>query len=106
MALRNMARYVLVLGMMAVASLVIEGMQPTDKTMVAVDLNRANIAELVTVPGMTEVWAKRIVRFRPYRRKTDLVDHGVISAEEYGKIRDFVVAHRATQESDNKPDTK
>ncbi len=66
----------------------------------AVDVNRATVAELMTVPGMTEVWAKRIVRFRPYRRKTDLVDRGVVSAEEYGKIRDYLIAHRVTDEKD------
>ena len=59
-----------------------------------VDINRATVAELMRVPGMTSTWAGRIVRFRPYRTKLDLVDQGVVSREVYGRIRDGVVAHR------------
>lgn len=59
-----------------------------------VDLNRASVGELMQVPGMTEVWAARIVRFRPYRTKLDLVQEGVVTAEVYRRIRDGVVARR------------
>ena len=59
-----------------------------------VDLNRASVAELMHVPGMTATWAARIVRFRPYRSKLDLVQDGVVTAEVYARIRDGVVAHR------------
>jgi competence protein ComEA len=59
-----------------------------------VDLNHASVAELMRVPGMTAVWAERIVRFRPYRSKLDLLDQGVVTAEVYQRIRDGVVAHR------------
>jgi len=59
-----------------------------------VDLNRASIAELMRVPGMTATWAERIVRFRPYRSKLDLLQGGVVTPEVYQRIRDGVVAHR------------
>ncbi len=59
-----------------------------------VDVNRASVAELMRVPGMTAPWAARIVRFRPYRTKLDLVQQGVVTAEVYQRIRDGVVAHR------------
>ncbi len=59
-----------------------------------VDLNRASVVELMRVPGMTEVWARRIVRFRPYRTKLDLVQEGVVTAEVYRRIREGVIAHR------------
>jgi predicted DNA-binding helix-hairpin-helix protein len=59
-----------------------------------VDLNRASVVELMRVPGITEVWARRIVRFRPYRTKLDLVQEGVVTAEVYRRIRDGVIAHR------------
>ena len=59
-----------------------------------VDINHASIDELMKVPGMTRTWAARIVRFRPYRTKADLVDHGVVTSEVYGRIKDFIVAHR------------
>ena len=59
-----------------------------------VDINHASVAELMRVPGMTESWAGRIVRFRPYRTKLDLLQEGVVSAEVYQRIREGVVAHR------------
>jgi DNA uptake protein ComE-like DNA-binding protein len=59
-----------------------------------IDINRASVEELLQVPGMTRSWAGRIVRFRPYRTKVDLVDRGVITAEVYERIKDSVIAHR------------
>ncbi len=59
-----------------------------------VDLNHASVPELMRVPGMTEVWARRIIRFRPYHSKLDLLNEGVVTAEVYARIRDSVVAHR------------
>jgi DNA uptake protein ComE-like DNA-binding protein len=63
-----------------------------------VDINRASIQELLTVPGMTQSWAARIVRFRPYRSKLDLVEQGVVPQEVYQRIRDGVVAHRMPED--------
>lgn len=60
-----------------------------------VDINHASVAELMKVPGMTATWAGRIVRFRPYRAKTDLLDRGVLPGAVYDRIKDFVIAHRA-----------
>ena len=62
-----------------------------------VDINHATVDELMKVPGMTRTWAARIVRFRPYRTKTDLLDHGVVTSEVYARIKDYVIAHRAAQ---------
>jgi len=60
-----------------------------------VDINRANAAELLKVPGMTPGWAGRIVRFRPYGSKQDLLDRGVVTSEVYDRIKDYVIAHRS-----------
>jgi DNA uptake protein ComE-like DNA-binding protein len=49
------------------------------------------------VPGMTPSWAGRIIRFRPYRTKDDLVEHGVITGAVYIRIKDYVIAHRNPQ---------
>jgi DNA uptake protein ComE-like DNA-binding protein len=59
-----------------------------------VDINHASIPELLKVPGMTASWAGRIVRFRPYWTKQDLVDHGVVTSEVYDRIKDYVIARR------------
>jgi DNA uptake protein ComE-like DNA-binding protein len=59
-----------------------------------VDINHATLAGLLKVPGLTLSWAARIVRFRPYRTKLDLLDRGVLSGEVYDRIKDSVIAHR------------
>ena len=66
-------------------------------TVALVDINHASIDDLMKVPGMTRSWAGRIVRFRPYRAKSDLVDHGVVTVEFYVRIKEYVIAHRDAQ---------
>ena len=61
---------------------------------VRIDINRASADELMKIPGMTPTWAARIVRFRPYRTKQDLVDQGVVTTQVYDRIKDYVIAHR------------
>ena len=62
-----------------------------------VDINHASLEDLLKVPGMTRSWAGRIVRFRPYRTKQDLLDRGVVSGEVYRRIKDNIIAHREKQ---------
>ncbi len=59
-----------------------------------VDINHASMEELLKIPGMTPSWAGRIVRYRPYRSKQDLVEHGVVTSQVYERIKDDVIAHR------------
>lgn len=46
-----------------------------------IDINHASVEELMKVPGMRRPWAQRIVRFRPYRSKQDLLDRGIVTSE-------------------------
>lgn len=62
-----------------------------------IDINHATLDELLKVPGLTRSWAERIVRFRPYRTKVDLLDKGILSSEVYDRIKDDVIAHREQQ---------
>jgi DNA uptake protein ComE-like DNA-binding protein len=62
-----------------------------------VDINHASVEELLKAPGMTRSWAGRIVRFRPYRTKQDLVEHGVVTTQVYDLIKDYVIAHQKAQ---------
>lgn len=62
-----------------------------------VDINHASVDELMRSPGMTRTWAERIIRFRPYRTKQDLLDHGVVTGEVYGRIKDYIIAHHEKQ---------
>ncbi len=58
------------------------------------DINHATFNELLKVPGMTPIWAGRIVRFRPYHTKADLLDRGIVTSAVYDRIKDNVIAHR------------
>ena len=62
-----------------------------------IDINHCSSDQLLSIPGMTRVWAERIVRFRPYRTKADLEDQGVIPAALYDRIKDSIIAHRLKQ---------
>jgi DNA uptake protein ComE-like DNA-binding protein len=62
-----------------------------------VDINHAGVDELLKVPGMTRSWAGRIVRFRPYRTKQDLLERGVVTGQVYDRIKDYVIAHQNAQ---------
>lgn len=59
-----------------------------------IDINHATPKELLTVPGITSSWAARIVRFRPYHTKADLLDRGIVTMQVYDRIKDYVIAHR------------
>jgi len=62
-----------------------------------VDVNTATLDELLKTPGMTRTWALRIIRFRPYQTKRDLLDEGVVPERVYDRIKDLVIAHRDRQ---------
>jgi DNA uptake protein ComE-like DNA-binding protein len=62
-----------------------------------VDINHATLADLMRVPGMTQSWAGRIIRYRPYHSKVDLLQRGVVSDAVYDRIKDYVIAHRNKQ---------
>jgi competence protein ComEA len=59
-----------------------------------VDINTATLQQLIKVPGMTRTWAARIIRFRPYRGKNELLDRGIVTGEVYARIKSHIVAHR------------
>jgi DNA uptake protein ComE-like DNA-binding protein len=65
-----------------------------------VDINLASVDELLRIPGMTRSWAGRVVRFRPYRSKQDLLDKGIVSGEVYNRIKDYIIAHRKDNDHD------
>ena len=62
-----------------------------------VDINHASMTDLLKVPGMTQSWAGRIIRYRPYHSKVDLLQRGVVSDAVYDRIKDYVIAHREKQ---------
>ncbi len=69
------------------------------------DLNSATKDQLEALPGMTADEAQKIIDNRPYRGKNDLLKKNVISADEYAKIKDDVVAKRSTATSESTGET-
>lgn len=57
-----------------------------------IDLNSASRDDLMTLEGIGEVRADAIIRARPFRAKTELVERRLIPEALYDKIADKVVA--------------
>ncbi|MGA2649629.1 MAG: helix-hairpin-helix domain-containing protein [Terracidiphilus sp.] len=62
-----------------------------------IDINHATEDQLLKVPGMTRSWAGRIIRFRPYRVKGDLMEMGVVPDYFFDRIKDYIIAHHEKQ---------
>ncbi len=58
------------------------------------DLNSATAVELAALPGMGPAYARRVMEYRPYSAKNQLVTRGVLPQAAYERIKDRVVAHR------------
>ena len=58
------------------------------------DINKATEDQLKVLPGLGDVYAKRIIAGRPYRAKNQLVTKGILPRGVYGKIKDQIIAHR------------
>jgi len=55
-----------------------------------VDLNTATRKELDDLPGLTKADVDKIIKSRPYAKKHDLVDRGVLDEHKFDAIRDDV----------------
>jgi competence protein ComEA len=57
-----------------------------------IDLNSASKTQLISLPGIGEAYAQKIIDGRPYREKTDLVRRNIITQSTYDMISDKVIA--------------
>lgn len=76
------------------AQAVAEGVKEGMGHQQAININSASREDLLTLPGLTEREADRIIADRPFQNAHDLVTRHAVSEEEYGKIRDRVIAAR------------
>ncbi len=59
-----------------------------------VDLNTASKAQLMSLPGMDDAAAERVIAGRPYSSEHQLLERRILSREEYGKIADSITVKK------------
>jgi competence protein ComEA len=68
----------------------------TEKNAYLIDINSAPKPELMTLLGIGDAYAQKIIDGRPYRAKIQLVQKNIIPQATYDKIVDSIIAKQGT----------
>jgi DNA uptake protein ComE-like DNA-binding protein len=58
------------------------------------DLNHASKAQLMSLPGIDDATADRILAGRPYSSEHELLERHIVSHDEYNKIADSITVKK------------
>jgi len=58
------------------------------------DLNHASKTQLMSLPGIDDATADRILNGRPYSSEHELLERHIVSHDEYNKIADSITVKR------------
>jgi DNA uptake protein ComE-like DNA-binding protein len=71
---------------------VVEGVKEGMGRQSAVNINKASREDLLTLPGITDHEADRIIAARPFADTHDLVRRHLLSEDQYSRIHDRIIA--------------
>ena len=57
-----------------------------------VDINTATADQLKTIAGIGEAYSAKIIQGRPYKRKDELAQKGILPQGVYDKVKEQIVA--------------
>jgi DNA uptake protein ComE-like DNA-binding protein len=68
----------------------------TEKQAELIDINSASKQQLMTISGIGDAYAQKIIDGRPYRAKNELVQKKIIPQATYDKISEQIIARQST----------
>jgi len=57
-----------------------------------IDINTATVDQLKAIPGIGDAYSAKIIKGRPYMRKDELVQKGILPQGVYDKVKEQIIA--------------
>jgi competence protein ComEA len=66
----------------------------SSKSAPKIDINSASKEDLMSLPGVGDATADKIIAGRPWKSKSDLTKKKIVGSKEYDKIKNHIIAHQ------------